>query len=94
MKKITLFVFALMILNVLNPFGAQPAEKPSSDNSTSQTEKRQSGHLLISPKQIDPDKSYPLFIFDSNENIFMHLHGTGLRILQPLNMTPNVQKVS
>ena len=68
MKKLARFVFALIILNILNPVGAQPAEKPSSDNSTSQTEKRQPDHLLISPKQIDPNKTYPLFIF---------IHGLG-----------------
>jgi hypothetical protein len=68
MKKLFLIVFALLILNILNPVGAQPAEKPSSNNSTSQTEKRQPDHLLISPKQIDPNKAYPLFIF---------IHGLG-----------------
>lgn len=68
MKKFALFVFALVILNLLNPVGARSAEKPSTDNPTNQTEKRQPGHLLISPKKIDPNKAYPLLIF---------IHGLG-----------------
>ena len=68
MKKFTLFVFALIILNFICPAGAQSVEKQRTDNSSSQTEKRQPSHLLISPKKIDPSKAYPLFIF---------IHGLG-----------------
>lgn len=67
-NRFAIVAIALAIIIMLNSYEIQTAEKPIPHDGSVQTEKSRPGHLLIPPRNFDPNKEYPLFIF---------IHGLG-----------------